>query len=133
MCDFVIRESEYPRVPDFLLAEVDGFANSPEYQALNETERRLPGVVASAFARFLVRLQDPELAESLLDQNAKGLADSYRAIEKFAGSLDEHDRVLLQDEIFESVRASQRTWHAITSHFGPQSKALFEVWRSKNP
>jgi hypothetical protein len=79
-----------------------------------------------------VRLQDAALSDVVLDQNVKGLADSYRAIEKLAGSLDEHVRVLVQDEIFESVRASERTWYAITSHFGPQSKALFDEWRSKN-
>jgi hypothetical protein len=49
MCDFVIRESEYPRVPDFLLAEVDGLPTRPSIRGLT----KLSGVYPASLRQHL--------------------------------------------------------------------------------
>lgn len=126
-------ECNYPGVPELLLSRVQGFADSLEYERLNETERGLPGVVAAAFTRFFVRFQDAERQEGLGDRDAKTLDDTYRAIEDLVLSPDERVRTLVEDEIFENIRASETTWRAIESRLAPMSRALFGEWRRKNP
>lgn len=133
MVKFELIESEYSKVPDVLLSLVQGFADSLEYERLNETERRLPGVIAAAFSRFLVRFQDAEVRDGLADRDARTLADAYGALEVLAGRQDEQVKTLVQDEIFDNIRASDATWRVIESRFGPGSKELFEEWRKKNP
>jgi len=133
MGSFVLVEPDYPKVPDILLSTAQGFADSPEYDGLNDRERQLPGVVAASFTRFFVRFQDAELREGLSDRDAKSLADAYEAIETLSSKRDEQIRTLVQDEIFENIRASEATWRVIEGRFGPQSKTLFEEWRKRNP
>jgi hypothetical protein len=130
MRSFLFVESEYSRVADLLLSGVPGFQDSLEYERLNETERRLPGVVAAA---FFVRFQDAELSERLVDRDATTLASAYRVIEQLAESSNGHIKDLLQDEIFENIRASEATWGGIESRLGPVSKTLLRDWRTKNP
>jgi hypothetical protein len=126
-------EPEYSKVPDLLLSEVEGFEDSLEYERLNETEQGLPGVVAAAFTLFFVRFQDAEVREGLVDRDATTLADAYRVIEQLARGSDEHVRTLVQDEMFENVRASEATWQRIESQLGQASKTLFMEWRRRNP
>ena len=130
---FVLIEPEYPRVSEVLLSTVEGFGNSTEYEQLSEAERQLPGVVAASFTRFFMRLQEAEARDGLSDRNARILDQAYRAIERLASSRDEQVRTLVRDEVFENIRGSELTWRLMESRFGPQSEALYEEWRRRNP
>jgi len=129
MSDFVLIKPEYPKVPDLLLAEIQGFRDSLEYERLNETERRLPGVVGAAFTRFFIRFQDAEIQGSLTERDAKTLDDAYRAIEILSSSREDQVRTLVRDEIFENVRSSESVWRAIERRLGPRSLDLLKQWR----
>ncbi len=129
----VLVESEYPKVPEVLLSTVENFGDSLEYEQLGEAERQLPGVVAASFTRFFMRLQEAEARDGLSDRNVKILDQSYGAIERLASSRGERVRTLVRDEILENIRGSELAWRLIESRFGPQSKALYEEWRKRNP
>lgn len=133
MGDSMLFESEYSKIPILFLSQVLGFADSIEYKSLNETEKNLPGIVAAAFTRFFVGLQSKELYEVLVDRDSKILTDSYKVIEQLSKSSDHSVKTLVEDEIFENVRASEGTWHMIESRFGPISKNLYDEWRKSNP
>ena len=116
-----------------ILSTVEPFAESLEYRQLSEAERRLPGVVAASFTRFLVRLQESEARDGLSSRNATILERAYEAIEKLASSRDEQVRTLVRDEIFENLRGSELTWLLIERRLGSVTKAVFEDWRKENP
>lgn len=133
MGNFTLAESEYPKVPEILLSMVQGFADSLEYERLSEIERQLPGVFAAQFTRFFVRLQEAELRGDHDERDTETLAGAYRAIEKLASSRDKQLRSLVQDEIFEDIRASEGTWPKIKVRLGWQSRTLFDQWNKSNP
>lgn len=128
MGSFVLVNSLYEGIPEFLLSNVRGFACSVEYERLNETERKLPGIVAAAFTQFFVRFQDAEMKEGLSDREARTLADAYEAIETLSRSPNGRVKTLVEEEILENIRASEGAWSVMRSRFGPAATRLLEEW-----
>lgn len=83
MVNFVLVESDYDHVPEKLLRAVPGFAESAEFLLVRDNTD-LTGVVAAAFARYIVRLT--EEAGSSLDDSEITVA--YEFLEQLVNSDD---------------------------------------------
>lgn len=55
MSDFILKLREFDVVPNF--------SQSDEFKALDEEERKMPGLVCAAFAKRLVHLHQGALAK----------------------------------------------------------------------
>ncbi len=103
------RRLDYFDSPALLLAEVEGFEDSLEYNRLNETELTLPGVIAATFTMFLLRFQNAALEAPLEERDEKCLDDAYRAIETLLARGDQAVCTMVEDEIFWCIRARRST------------------------
>src|SRR2546425_108721 len=88
MSNFIIYPREFDNVPNLLLSEVSGFAQSTELSQLNCEELKIPGVVCAAFAKYFVRRQEAVLNKSADVAALESLASCYAVIEKMACSGD---------------------------------------------
>jgi hypothetical protein len=129
---FTLHPSEYQRVPEIILVGLPAFSISHEYESLADYERSLPGVVAGAFTRFIVRLQGAERKEQLSEEDKRALADGYRVLETLARKPDRQIQTLIRDEIFDNIRADEETLLSLERALGPQSRALFDEWAQRN-
>lgn len=130
MTNFTLLESEYLKIPDILLSMVSGFVESVEYKKLNETERMLPGIVAAAFTSYFVTLLSKDNKEHS-ESNERAISSAFEAIEKLSNSHDGQVKVLIEEEIFENVRASKSVWDQIELRLGTHSQIMFARWNKK--
>jgi hypothetical protein len=125
--DWVHVPGDYDQLPEYLLREVPGFAESPEFE-LVAADRDLPGVVTSAVGAYLLRLQASEIRrETNLAQSA-ALTRAYEVLEEMASSPDGHVQNALQVEIFEHLHANDVVVAAVETRLGPRASALFRRW-----
>jgi len=122
--------TDYEGVRGFLLTNVPGFADSIEYDTLNEVETELTGIVCAAFSRFLARFQDAERREGVLsDRDARTLEGAYISLEQLARSPNLDVRTVLKHEVFENLDCDSQCMTLIRSRLGPCARELFdEVW-----
>lgn len=132
MAGFTLQKSAYDQVPEVLRREVQGFANSLEYERLGDEGRDVPGLACAALARFLERFQEAEAREGLSERDAKSLADAYGVIEAFSQSDEMRVQNLVQTEIFENLRAAPEVRQRIEARLGPNAKVLLDDWRRRN-
>ena len=130
MVDYILNESEYPNVPH-VLSSIDGFASSSEYELIEDSSADLPGVVAAAFTRYLVRLQEEHCSLQTGESN-KVLDDCYRVLESLAESDESAIRVMMLDEVFDTINCTDAVWRAIEENLGPSSTALLCQWNARN-
>lgn len=133
MVDFTLIEPEYPRVGALIVARIPSLVDTPEYKRLGESPLDLPGLVASALASYLGRLQAEELSAGLDTRAALALEGAYDLIEELSCSRDSEVRALLEDEVFESIRADESTWAAFERRLRPTSARVYADWRIRNP
>jgi hypothetical protein len=93
---------------------VPSFAESREYQILDDTERPITGVVFSTFAKFM------EASYA----NRAVIEECVRAIEHFASMNDPEAENYLVTEVFEAFRQPEVSKNLLL----PMSKALYQRW-----
>jgi hypothetical protein len=112
MSDFILART--PNYVAELLHAAPTFARSSEYESLDQQDRVTPGLVFSAFAKFM---------EASLG-NQPVLQECRNAIECFASMNDAEAHNLLVTEVFETFRRPQVTKNLLL----PVSKALYDRW-----
>lgn len=127
MPDSVRVPGEYDGLPEYLLREVPGFAESPEFE-LVAANRDLPGVVVGAVGSYLLRLQKSEIRRETDEAESAALTRAYEVLEEMASSPDGHVRNALQVEIFEHLHTNDVVVAAVETRLGPRSSALFRRW-----
>ena len=130
MSDLTPTEKEYRSIPQLLMREVRGFAESPEYRSLENHGLELPGVVCGALVRFLTRLQKRAIESTMDKEAAESLVDSYRVVEQLSSSSDPDVVNAVVVEIFENLDCEPRVLEAIKARLGKVSRHLYEEWIS---
>lgn len=128
MADFILRQREYNKVPEFLALELPGFPSSEEFQRLDAKLRNTPGLVCGAFKDYLVRLQEAEVNDKINAQDVAELDRAYDAIEKLACSADPEVENVVVVEILEHLWCSEATLARIKQRLKPKSLALYNRW-----
>ncbi len=106
-------------MPEYLLREVPGFADSPEFEAI-AANRGLPGVVTGAFGRYLERLQARAIRREADPAEEAALDGAYQAVEDMAASDDERVRNALRVEVFDHMRANDVVVAVVETRLGPR-------------
>jgi hypothetical protein len=97
-----------------LLRRVPRFALSAQYRALRDEDRKYPGLVFAAFARFM---------ETSIADNA-AVEECRQAIEWFASKDDPEAHNYIITEVFETFRQPEISRELLL----PQSRALYDRW-----
>ena len=112
-------------IPAFLRDFVTGFRDSLEWRILEKSQcLDQPGIVAGAFANYLVRLEETS-------RDAEPLCSAYEAIERL---VEDGHGSLIEDEVFrelDATRASTRS--GFEAALQAASAELFASWRRRNP
>lgn len=114
-------------LPEFLVREVPGFAESPELQAV-EDGRTSPGVVTAALGRYLLRLQRRAVRQEADASEHAALDRAYVVLEELAASDDPQIQKVLSVEIFEPLHSDDVVVAAVETRLGPRSSALYRRW-----
>lgn len=130
MSNLIPTQREYSRIPQLLVQKVHGFAESPEYTSLENSDRQLSGVVCGAFAKFLARLQQCALEGFMSKASAKSLAASYHIMEQLATSSDPYVVNAVVVEIFENLDCESPVLEVMKAHLGKVSRQLYDKWLS---
>jgi hypothetical protein len=125
--DFILY-NEYSLVLEWLKDFVPLFFSSQEYSNLSDGDRDISGVVCSAFARYLVRLQ----VENTNNEINESIFTCYRFIENLAKSKDSNVIELLWYEIFESFECDQNCLEKIVKNMSSNTKDQWIKWNEKN-
>lgn len=97
--------------------DVAGFATSDEYQVLDDEDRRRPGLVFAAVAKYL---------ENADDRTVQGAAE---IIEDAAATDDGELHNYLVTEFFEPWQSvGARTRERLLRFFGPQTRRMRDRW-----
>lgn len=118
MSDFILKLREFDVVPNF--------SQSDEFKALDEEERKMPGLVCAAFAKRLVHLHQA-LSRSGEAQPVE-LEQCYAAIERMASSPDPEVKNLVVVEILENIPDLQLLQSEIKPRLKPKSLDLYNRW-----
>jgi hypothetical protein len=134
MRSFVLNSAEYDRARRLLLRDVQGFADSKEYESLVDYDLSdVTGLVCAKFTRFFLRFQEEEIRHGLSDRDARTLEDAYRVIEELSSSPDLSVQNLIQTEVFENMTVSGDVITAAMGRFGVKTRDLYEDWRRRQP
>ena len=112
----------------YLVRQVPGFAESPELEAVPESDRDRSDTVAGALGRYLLRLEkkavrrEGEAAESL------ALDRAFEVLEELAASDDPAIREALVVAVFGPLHADDVVVAAVETRLGPRAGALFRRW-----
>ena len=106
--DFLIRR---------LLQAIPGFADAPEYLALDDSLRRLPYIVAARAREYWERLERDEQRQ-VIDELSEGL-------ESLASDPDSATQDLVV-EILNELGSGSPTAERMKCRLGPHALALFE-------
>jgi hypothetical protein len=123
--DFVIREQEYPRVPELLLEEAPLFRDSEDYRQLDSVDLALPSVVMGAFRQYVERLTTSAAAAPL--ENTEAFA-AFSAFERLASSADPEVANALVVDIFEHLSLTKGRLNDFYEHLGPSARDLYDRW-----
>jgi hypothetical protein len=115
-------------VPIFLVKSVSGFADSPEYERLDETSRSIAGLVTGQLGIMLVRLQSEALRRTPTAEADATLRDSYRAIDYLASSPSPEVQNLVVVEVLEQIDGPKEVRDAIVDQFGSATRQLYRRW-----
>lgn len=128
MVNFVLVEGEYDKIPALLKEIVPKVFSSPEGASLTQTEEKLPGVVCSRLAEYLVRLME-EFNAGTRDADTKNeISKCFSAIERLASSSDPLVQNVVVTEIFEVIDCGPVVKKQIKSRLGPKSIALYNAY-----
>ena len=117
-----IVPGEYDSLPDFLLAAIPGFQESPEFELVAE-DTDLPGVIVGALSPYVVRLEG-EASRETWDAGGRTSLDAvYETFERMASSRDGHVENALVVEVFEHLHCTERIRRRIVKQLGPHSRA----------
>jgi hypothetical protein len=114
-------------LPEFLVAEFPGFAGSPELESVEST-RAVPGAVAAALGRYLLRLQRRAVRREADAAELAALDRAYAVLEELAGSEDARVRDDVRAKIFEPLHSDDVVVAAVETRLGPRSSALYRRW-----
>ena len=131
MTTFIRRGSDLDRVPSTIVDGVSGFVDSPEYQALTEFEKRIPGVVCSAFARYIVGAYRTRHEEERASAPAAAIASSHSVLEQLASSPETAVESLVTDEIFEFFERDAGIALKVAADLRPRAKALYDRYLTR--
>ncbi|HEY7561567.1 MAG TPA: hypothetical protein VH650_05275 [Gaiellaceae bacterium] len=127
MADLVPAPGAYDALPEYLLREVPGFAESPEFE-LVAANRDLPGVVTAAFGRYLERLQAMAIRRQADAAEEAALDRAYAVVEEMAASPDADVQNALQVEIFEHMHVNDVVVAVVETRLGPVARSLYRRW-----
>jgi hypothetical protein len=105
-----------------LLTSERGFAESEEFKMLIGTAEDLPGVVASAYARY---------AGEHKHDGVEALQRLMRPFNQMASWHNEEVDTMLQDEVFEQLEADGSV-EELTSGMSKELLSMLLMWRVKN-
>jgi hypothetical protein len=125
--DWVRVPGDYEALPEYLVREVPGFAESPELE-LVAANRDLPGVVTAAFGRYLERLQAAAIRREADASDEAALDRAYGVVEEMAASPDAEVRNALQVEIFEHMHGNDVVVAVVETRLGPKARSLYRRW-----
>ncbi len=128
MASLLPTPREYSHLPQLLVQQVPGFAESPEYKALGSADLQLPGVVCGAFAQFLSRLQKDAIEGTRNEEGAASLSASYQVLEWCATSHDPDVINVVVVEIFENLDCEPPVLESIKTRLGKASRQLYDKW-----
>jgi hypothetical protein len=124
MSDFIRKRGIRDDFRNILVSRVLGFKDSPEYQELREYELEIPGVVCSAFAKFIQRLHQEQMNGDKTEAMEKKIQSAHDVLEYLASSHETKE--LVKEEAFESFDDGQDLLDAIRQHMGPMARRLFD-------
>jgi hypothetical protein len=126
MSDLILKKGEANDAPKLLLEALPAFGQSDEFRALDEEERKAPGLVCAAFAKHFLRLHQ---ALSRADDTQRvELEQCYAVIERLASSPDPAVKNLVVVEILENVSDPKTLQSEIISRLKPNSLSLYNRW-----
>ena len=128
MSNFILKEREFDAVPNFLLEEVPSFGQSDEFNALDEKERKVPGLVCAAFAKRLVHLHQAFSPSNGGEAQRIELERYYAAIERMATSPDPAVRNLVVVEVLGNIPDLDVLQNEVEPHLKPKSLDLYNRW-----
>ena len=127
MSGFILHDSDYPKIPELLASCVLGFKESPEYEKVRD-DLEIPGVVAAAFANYLVRIQERQVSDPNDAGIAAAISSAQEMIESLASSREPSVRTLVTDEIFESIDPQSEALAVIVQGLKPNALDLYKRW-----
>ncbi len=128
MANFILKEGDYDRLPERLLRVVPGFEASEAYQII-KADRKLPGVVCGALARYLVTVQRKATRSGEAGSERQTILSAiYRAIEDLATSEDPDTQNAVVVDILESLASEDDLLEAIKRGLLPRSRVLYDRW-----
>jgi len=125
MPDFILKEREFDRVPDFLATAVPSFVESEQYRLLDPEDQKVPGLVCAAFTRYFEQLQQAEINAG---DKSDALERCYAFIEDLALSPDPAVKNLVVTEIFENLQGPNQTLKKMKERLGTESRRLYQSW-----
>jgi|SoiMethySBSTD1v2_1073268.scaffolds.fasta_scaffold13395_2 hypothetical protein len=125
MTDFLRIGMRVEQVPVFLSESVTGFKASVEYQELREYERENPGVICSAFAKYLCRIAQEQFAEGT---DTPSISSAHAAMDAMAASPSTAVQSLLTDEVFENLDCDIAVVESIRRNLKPNAAELYTHW-----
>lgn len=117
--NFVLLESTETQIPGMLVKNVPEFEGSEQLQLLTEEERKSPGLVCAAFARFI---------ESTFAKHGEteSLRKAFFVIERLSHYSDVEVQNLLVTEVFEIIDFVR--FPGLELLLGPRSLELYNRW-----
>lgn len=128
MSDFILKKRECDLVPNLLLEAIPAFAQSDEFKALDENERKVPGLVCAAFANRLLHLHQALSRSNAGEAQRVELEQCYAAIERMASSPDPAVENLVVVEVFENIPDLEALQNEIKPRLRPKSLELYSRW-----
>lgn len=118
---------DHDGLPDFLVAEMPGFEESPELAAV-AGNRTVAGFVAEALGRYLLRLQRSAVRLEADAAELAALDRAYAVLEELAASDDAQLRADVREQIFDPLHSDDVVVAAVETRLGPRSSALYRRW-----
>lgn len=129
MKGFVIVPQPYDRLPEYLLEVSPGFAESPEYLALDQELRSIPGLVVGAWGGYLRRVFSAQEGDEARRYETGLLGRLFEVLESLCSSEDGNVVNAVMVEIFEHLHEGD-DWHArFRSVLGPAARNVYETMR----